>query len=128
MEKKTVLFSGWKICISLEAGLGWTVASSELDSNTAGLNDAYFKPVLLFCTCKHCVVAVSVGSGKYPVVLQRFVISGWERCPFVTMALSGFFSTPPFLTFCHILLFVGGFSTVFSAETAFCRSGTLCPA
>lgn len=96
-------------------------------STKTGLNDAYFKPVLFFCTWKHCAAAVSVGSGKYPVVLQRFVISGWERCPFVTTAFS-VFSTPPFLSFklCHMVLFAGRFSAVFSAETDFCRSGILC--
>lgn len=50
------------------------------------LNSAFFKPVLFLCTCQYCIVTVGVGSGKQAVMLQGFIISGWERCPFATMA------------------------------------------
>lgn len=50
------------------------------------LNFAFFKSVLLLCTCQYCIVTVGVGSGKQAVMLQSVIISGWERCPFATMA------------------------------------------
>lgn len=31
------------------------------------------------------IVTVGVGGGKQAVMLQGFIISGWERCPFATM-------------------------------------------
>lgn len=32
------------------------------------------------------VLSLWVGSGRQAVMLQGFIISGWERCPFATMA------------------------------------------
>lgn len=32
------------------------------------------------------IVTVGVGSGKQSVMLQGFIISSWEKCPFATMA------------------------------------------
>lgn len=36
------------------------------------------------------VLSLWVGSGRQAVMLQGFIISGWERCPFATMASSVF--------------------------------------
>lgn len=47
------------------------------------LNFAFFKPVLLWCSCQYHIVTMGVGQA---VVLQRSTVSAWERCPFATMA------------------------------------------